>query len=462
MEEKVLATIKKYNMIERNQKVVVALSGGPDSVCLLHVLYRLKKALGISLCVAHLNHKFRGKESEEDSKFVEKLAGDFNLPCFVEEYNVPKFIEESGLSPEEAARKIRYGFLKKIFDKVRADKIALGHNLNDQVETVIMRFLRGTGVRGLAGIPPVRGIYIRPLIEITRDEIMEFIDKNDLKYRIDRTNLKPIYERNKIRLKLIPLLEKEYNPKLKESISNMSGLMRIENDFMEQVASEKFGKVVKRINSHKVWISFKAFNNLHPALRYRILRLCLDSVLKGIKDISYKHIKQIDEFCNCGKTGGFIALPQGVKVQKSYRGFFVFKGDLVERKNFYYEFVPGQTVFVKEIGKKIASQVVDVDKIKTPFQQDPCVAFVDLSVIKSSKLIIRNRQQGDRFHPLGMKGTKKIKDFFIDEKIPAHERDRIPLVVDGNTIVWVAGFRLNEDYRVTSKTKKVLKLIMIE
>jgi len=462
MEEKVLTTIKKYNMIERDQKVVVALSGGPDSVCLFHVLYRLKDELGISLCVAHLDHKFRGKESEEDSKFVEKLAGDFNLPCFVEEYDVPKFIKESGLSPEEAARKVRYGFLKKIFDKVKADRIALGHNLNDQVETVIMRFLRGTGVRGLAGIPPVRGIYIRPLIETTRGEIMEFIAKNDLKYRIDRTNLKPIYERNKIRLKLIPLLEKEYNPKLKESISNMSTLMRIENDFMEQVASEKFGEVVERINSHKVWVSFESFNKLHLALRYRVLRLCLESVLKGLKNINYKHIKEIDTFCKQGKTGAFITLPQDVKVQKSYRGFFIFKGDLEEKRDFYYEFVPGQAVYIKEIGKKITSQVVDVDGIKTPFQHDPCVALVDLSRIKSSKLVVRNRQQGDRFHPLGMKGIKKIKDFFIDEKIPAYERDNIPLVVDGNSIVWVAGFRLNEDYKITSKTKKILKLIMTD
>lgn len=459
MEEQMLETIGKYKMFNKNDKVIVAVSGGPDSVCLLHLLYRLRQKLGISLFAAHLDHKFRGKESEADSVFVQRFTKQLGIPCFTQQVDVPKYIEETGLSPEEAAREVRYRFFEKVFKQTNGDKIALGHNLNDQVETVLMRFLRGTGIKGLSGIPPVRDVFVRPLIEVSREEIMNYLRRNRLEYRIDKTNLKPIYERNKLRLKLIPLLEKEYNPNLKKTLNNMAVLMRDDSDFIQKQTLKVFKEIVEIRGEDRLRVAYKKFDTLHNAIKTRLLRLCYKEVSKTLKDLSYSHIKDTMEFIEKGKTGASISLPKGVIVSKSYRGFgFYTKTSKKQKVKYSYKFLPGETVHIKEVDKKIKSQIMDISQVKTPFENDPSVVYVDLSQIKGNTLTIRNRKPGDRFRPLGMKGTKKLKDFFIDEKIPAHERDSIPLVVEGDTIVWVAGLRLSEDYKITSKTTRVLKL----
>jgi len=317
--DKVISTIKKYNMLEKGDRVLVGLSGGPDSVTLLHVLCGLKKEYSLNILVAHLDHKFRGEESRGDRRFCEELAEKYGIEIVSDEIDVPKIAKEKGISPEEAARFERYDFFKRVAKERGMGKVAVGHTMDDQAETVLMRIIRGAGMSGLGGISPVKEMQgftiLRPLIEASRKEVEDFISENDLKFRKDSSNEKTIFTRNKIRLELIPLLEKDFNPNIKEVLSNMAENLQIENDFLKRYARRKF-KSVSKIKQDEISIDLKKFKKQPEAVRKRILRAGLEELKGDLRRLTYQHWKEIEELIDSRPVNSIVDLPAGISVIK--------------------------------------------------------------------------------------------------------------------------------------------------
>ena len=314
--EKVLSTINKHNLIESGDKIVIGISGGPDSVCLLHILSRLKDKLDIELYAAHLNHQIRGIEAQKDALYVSEICDEMGITYFLKSIDVPKYCKDNSLSIEEGARKLRYEMFDEIKKRTKSNKIAIGHNLNDQAETVLMRIMRGTGLQGLRGIEYARenGV-IRPLLDIERKDIEEYCKVHNLNPRIDESNLENIYTRNKIRLELIPYMTDNFNTNLIESIVRMSNSLRSDSDYIEAEAESKFKDICK-VTSDTVDIKINGFSKLHNAIKVRVLRKGIKSILGDMNFIDQKHIEDVLEFESESKINKMLTLPRGVFVYR--------------------------------------------------------------------------------------------------------------------------------------------------
>ena len=310
IQKQVKATIKNYNLINKGDKIIIGVSGGPDSVALVHVLNSLRRDLKLKLHIAHLDHMLR-KDSSEDRKFVESLAKKLNLPVTCAKINIKEIA--AGGSLEEIARNARLGFLFKVAKDNKANKIALGHNLDDQAETVLMRILRGAGLYGLSAILPKREIadfqIIRPLIETKRKEIEAFLRQKKIKARIDLSNQQDLYFRNKIRNKLLPLLEKEYNKNIKEILSNMAQIVASDYDYLNRSALGIIKKNGTRINLRRLI-------RLHPAIRRIVLRLMIARKRGNMRRITFQHTKDIEDLIFNRPVNSIIDLPQGLSAIK--------------------------------------------------------------------------------------------------------------------------------------------------
>jgi tRNA(Ile)-lysidine synthase len=452
MLQKIKETIEKFNMLQPKDNVLVAVSGGVDSVALLHALYELKGELEISLAIAHLDHQIRGKESKEDAEFVLKLAGKLKLPLVKESFDVPSYAKEHGLSIEEGAREVRYRFLKESAATIKADKIALGHNLNDHVETFLMNLIRGAGVEGLSGIPPVRDIYIRPLIECTRKEILEFASIKNLKYRQDRTNIEMKHTRNRIRHELLPLLG-EYNPNILNTIAHTASILRETAEFLDHEASVAFKETVIKEDKEMITLKLK-LKELPKIIKEHLIRKAIGRVKGGLRGIEYVHLQEISK--ELEKERSALDLPGGIRfVLKEGKISFISQKE-VKLPPYEFTLSLGENILA-EIGWRFHLDVVDKKQISLNSLLTG-LEYVDYDKIKWP-MVVRSRRIGDRFRPLGMKGTKKLKDFFIDVKVPLQQRDHIPLIADSKGIIWVVGLRLSDDYKVTPKTKRVLEIV---
>ena len=455
---KMAETIQKYGMIQPGEKIAVAVSGGPDSMALLYLLYNFRKELRCSLHVAHLDHTLRGQESEDDAQYVREHAEKLNLPITVEVADVKKMIT-SKESLESGARRVRYEFYERVMADARADKVAQGHNSDDQAETVMMRLLRGSGAHGLGGIPPVRDNFIRPLIEISRSEIDEYLQQLKVTPRQDSSNLSAIYRRNKIRLELLPLLEQEYSPGVKRILQQTGELLRTEDDFLTALTVEAADKCVTYPNAETAIICIPALGRRHLALRRRILRLVIKTLVGDLGGFDYDHIRDALKLAYFGATGSVINIPRGLSVEKTYDNLTLRYGSQpgVARAPFDYCIdVPGETN-IPELSLSIKTARTEQlsGEYKKPQTENRFQAVMDYGKIRG-ELRLRNRRAGDRFCPLGMSGTKKLKDFFIDQKIPRNLRDSIPLLTDGSNILWVVGHRLDDRFKTTVNTKNQL------
>ena len=263
---KVESIIEKYEMIYEGDRIVAGVSGGPDSMCMLHILLRLKDKYNLSIFVAHLNHQFRGKEADDDAEYVKHICEEWGIPVFIKVFDVPAYAKETGLSAEEAGREIRYKLYDEVAKKVNGEKIAVAHNMNDHIETILMNLLRGSGIEGLKGIEAVRDRIIRPLINVERDEIEEYCWMNGISPRIDKTNLQPIYGRNKIRLELIPYIKNNYNPNIMSTLYRFSDIAFLENDYMDKEAENLFFEVASNYKN-SIKYNIDKLVKLHPALQ---------------------------------------------------------------------------------------------------------------------------------------------------------------------------------------------------
>ncbi len=464
MLRRVKDTIDTYQMLMPGDKVIVGVSGGPDSVALLHSLNQIKDEYQIQLYVAHVNHLLRGAEAFADAQFVYDLAHGMGIQCSIQEEDIGRYARLNGLSEEQAGREKRYAFFEKLKIEVGAAKIALGHNLNDQAETVLQHLIRGGGLKGLGGMEPVRQNYIiRPLINILRQDIQAYLERNNLSYRVDKTNLEPIYFRNQIRMELLPLLQKQYNPNMIGLLAQTADILRQDEAYLEQNVREASEKILLLKNSDTVKIDLESFNKLHIAVKRRLIRKAIQLLTGGLKEITFNHI---DAIINLSfKNQGFkrLFLPQNICVEKQYHVLWVrinvskqSEGDCLITGLIQLD-VPGRTdipfayAFIE--AKIIKNQGLDTLMVN----KNSNTAYIDYEKV-NGLLSIRSRQPGDRFQPLGMNGTKKLKDFFIDCKIPQRKRDDIPLLVCGDDIVWVVGYQINASYQITSETDKILQL----
>ncbi|TDT50302.1 tRNA lysidine(34) synthetase TilS [Fonticella tunisiensis] len=449
MLQKIISTIEKYNMIKKGDGIVVGLSGGPDSVCLLHVLHSLKDKYGIKLYAAHLNHMIRGDEALRDEEFAKSFAESLGIPFFSKRIKVEEFARENRMSSEEAGRFLRYQLFDEVAESVGANKIALAHNMNDQAETIIMRFFRGSGISGLRGISPVRNNkYIRPIIGCSRDEIERYCEEQGLNPVIDSTNNEKIYTRNKVRLEIIPYIRKHFNPNIISNLYANAEIIRDEDEYLSHVINMEYERIRKNEG-----IDIKEFNNLHIALKRRIIRIMIEKVKGNLNQIEGKHIEDCIELIERGKTGKLIELPEGVVAKIQYD---IFKISSKQKRKDFEEVlnIPGVTEISDE--NIVISTRIFLNNFSN-YSDNKFIKYFDYDKIKDV-LKIRNRRDGDYMYPKGMTGRKKLKDIFIDKKIPVEERNKIPLIVLENEVIWAFGIRDTRNYKIDENTKRILEI----
>lgn len=469
MLEKVRRTIERYRMLERDDRVGIAVSGGPDSVALLNVLCGLRDHLALRLVILHLNHGMRGEESDNDALFVTSLGAQLNIPVEAKKISIPQLKRRIKGTTEEIARNERYAFFRDAANLCHLNKIALGHTLDDQVETVLINIMRGSGLEGLRGMLPVRdGIFIRPLIETSREEVLMFLRKEGLGFTTDASNESGEYLRNRVRHFLIPAIERTFERPIAGNIRRLTEIMRLEDDFMKKVAEDTLKSWGVRKDTNEFRISTVQLRGIHEALRQRIVKEILEELSPGKNGIEYRHIQDVIELIESKGPHSVVSLPFSISARRNYDEVCITTGltDNSARKSSskgttttpfeYIVEIPG-SVKIEETGEEIIVSLVRPEEVHFESGKE---AFMDYSTL-ILPLCVRNMREGDRIQPLGMKGHKKLKSVFIDEKIPWRKRRQLPLVVDGHSVVWIPRLRLSERVRVTETTEKVVKVRII-
>jgi tRNA(Ile)-lysidine synthase len=457
--QKVKKIIEKYFMLSGRERVLIALSGGPDSVCLLHILKNLQEEFRLDLQSLYVDHGLRPGEAVREIEFCKNLCANFNLPFFTKSIDVKFCAKEKKLNIQEAARELRYRAFEETARELNAEKIALGHTADDQAETLLMRLLRGTGPAGLSGIPPVREKFIRPLIEVQRREIEQYLGEEKIGFIVDSSNLKRDYLRNEIRLSLMPRI-KEINPNIVDTLSRTASIFREEERYFEILVAKTLMKTMSRKTNSRIELFLSPLGAMEKIVLRRTLRRAIDETT-GLRGINFIHIEDIIELVRRGKAGDRLYLPHGIRAIKSY-STLILTSEPPVRLGVYPLEVPGETV-LKEAGILIRATIQESHKLE---EKDLVPAsesrLSTAAVFDADRLIfpleVRPRQEGDFFYPSGFGKKKKLQDFFVDEKVPRDERDAIPLIVSADDIVWVAGYRGDERFKVTDKTEKILKL----
>ncbi|SFH73499.1 tRNA(Ile)-lysidine synthase [Tindallia magadiensis] len=455
--EKVIES-KQVNM---NDHIVVGFSGGADSVCLLHALFQLADTYRLQIVAAHLNHNLRGMDSNEDATFAMNFARRHQITCVVKSVDIAKRSKEEGVSLETAGRMSRYQFFEEVAEKIGANKIALAHHQNDQAETVLMNLIRGAGLEGLSGMPMARDKIIRPLLHCQRDQIEEYCRYWELPYQIDQSNQETEYFRNKVRLELIPKM-KEYQPNFIESVGKASILLEQDRQYIEEKVEEAYSEVLCYKTDKVISINRSKLIQYHPSIVSRIIRKAYVFFNTSEQTISFDQLHHVVSLLNQKKTEKEVQLPGNIRAVFKADEINIGRKEDIEKSDSVETMekaiplkIPGITRLFPQNGY-IRCDVFNVGKMKNR-GKDPYCQYFDFDQLPEP-MVIRNRREGDRLKPIGMNGSKKLKDFFIDQKIPVEKRNAIPLIASENEILWVVGHRISELVKVTQKTKKVLKI----
>lgn len=449
--ELIRKTIKKFNMLTPGETVVIGVSGGADSLGLLYILRELKE-YDLKLIVSHLNHGIRPNEAKRDAEFVEQIARRLDLPFELREADVLGLKKSSHFSLEEAGRILRYKFFREVLNKYHSQKIATAHTLDDQAETVLMRLIKGSGPSGLSGIPPVsEGYIIRPLVETPKLEIENYLKSKGIRWVEDSTNKSKVFLRNRIRHELIPELQK-YNPKIKETLARTANIFRAEADFIESRAKDCIEYLFKPVYEDELVGTVSRYKAIPEALRLVLLRIALEKLKGNLRKISFQHLTSIDELLLSGTPSGEISLPNEVVVAKGYDLFLISSKSQLKR-DFSYQ--------IPSTGKWSFPYVeIEIEVAKPArFGEDQFIAFFDPDSVEFP-IEVRSFHMGDRFMPFGLKTLKKVKSFLINEKIPRYLRNRIPIFLSRNEIIWIGGMRMDERFKV--RGEKALKIHLIK
>jgi len=436
-------------MLTPGDTVIVGVSGGADSVGLLYILTELKE-YELKLIVSHLNHRIRPLEAKRDAEFVERIAKGLGLTFELKEVDALEFKKRSKLSLEEAGRILRYEFFKEALDKYHAQRVATAHTQDDQAETVLMRLIKGSGPLGLSGIPPLsEGYIIRPLIETPRSEIESYLKSRGINWVEDSTNRARVFLRNRIRHDLIPELEK-YNPRIKETLARAANIFRVEEEFIKNEAEKAFKYVFDRENDELLG-KLSRYRIMPEGIRLAVLRIAIEKLKGNLRRVSSNHIFSADELLASQNPSGEVSLPDQIVVAKGYDLFLIARRPRLKPEFSYRVPSTGRWNFPHV---EIEAEITEVES----FDEDRFTAFFEPESV-GFPIEIRNLLPGDRFIPLGMRTRKKVKDFFIDEKIPRFLRNRIPIFLSKGEIMWIGGMRIDDRFKVRRKEALKIRLI---
>jgi tRNA(Ile)-lysidine synthase len=435
-------------LVREGEKIVVAVSGGIDSIALLHSLIQLKEKFKLSLVVAHFNHQLRGKESDEDEEFVRSYVKDFNIDCYIERANTQLTAETQKISIQEAARILRYAFFTKIRTSSGFSKIATAHNADDNCETILLNILRGAGVQGLRGIPIQRddeGI-IRPLLFASRHDIEIYALENRIPYRVDSSNLKTDYTRNFVRLNIIPLIKENINPNISATLQRTSLLFNELDEYLIGETKNMLDEIVVKSTPYEVTINLIALHSKPVFIQEYILFSLVKQFSK--REITFNNIRALHKV-TFSESGSYCSVSSNIVFYKNRDEALLkiinnippFRYDVQLNREYKFDLFYFNT------------EIVSKAEMNTDHNEE----YVDADLTKG-KLRLRNWTEGDWFFPFGMNGKKKLSDLFIDEKIPIFKKASIPILEADNQIVWVCGIRLDDRFKITSKTKNIIRL----
>ncbi len=484
LRKQVAGVIREYNLFNTNDRVLLGVSGGPDSVALLSLIHNTNRIYPpySEIFIAHLNHSIRDRESDEDEQFVNTLSEKYEITLIAEKRDIREIARERKMSLEEAARDERYKFFESAAEKVGANVIAVGHNADDNAETILHRIIRGTGITGVSGIRPKRKLtpistinLIRPLLFTWRKEIIAYLKEMNLSYRADSTNIEKDKLRNRIRIELIPHLEENYNAKVKKSLVTL-GETAVQNcDYLEAKAKALFNDVLMNRETttgastsvdkseERIVLDINKLRESPRILQQMIIKEAIIRLDIPLKKLRYKNYKDILITLNSGKTAVNNIVKKYLNVRREGNGLHLSKSRYcAEESPVLSETeikVPGETELV-DMNCRVKTEIREIkygflEEFKRNKTNDE--ESVDFDKI-SMPLMVRTRRPGDRFRPLGSQGAKKIKDFFIDNKVPVMERDTVPIVTMNGQPIWIVGFRIDDRIRVSEKTTNLLMM----
>lgn len=446
--DKIKKTIKEYKLLEKKDRVLIAYSGGLDSTGLLALLLELREKWSFEIFIGHFNHKLR-QSAEEDEQFVRDVCQKYSLPLFVGSENVRMYAKNKRLNIEEAGRRLRYDFLRKAAIRIGEAKIATGHTMTDQAETLLMRLMRGSGPRGLAGIyPMVEGKIIRPLIQLEREDIAAYIKRRGIPYRIDESNFDRRFFRNRIRMDLIPYIRNNFEPRIIPQLAKIASILQEEEALLDKLGKEKAQKAILEKNN-QVFLDLNFLLSLPLALRRRIVREFIYKLKGDLREISFGDIESVSRL---GK-GKECHLKKNLILSREEDLVFL-KRKTFPKMRYEYQWSGKNSLEIREINLKFEGKEMKKDKFRRLDFNDEDRAYIDMAKLRFP-LLIRNRRRGDRYQPLGAPGQKKLKEIMRAKGIPLSEREKRPVFLCGEEIVWVLGLPVSEKHKISEKTGKI-------
>ncbi len=470
--QRVAQNIKTENLIQQTDTILVAVSGGPDSIALLHLLLELKTKMFRGLGVAHLNHGLRSWEADRDADFVSQLCRRLNLRLHLKKMDVRKVARREKLNLEEAGRNCRYHFFNTIIKERNYSKVALAHHADDNAELVLMHLLRGSGMLGMSGMAFIRDhIFIRPLLNITRNDIMDYIKVNQLSYITDASNLDLRYTRNHIRHKLIPTLQRDYNPNITSALNTLATVARSEEEWMSRTTASIYYSALLNKNPDGITLSSNKLRQMHKAVARRVIRKALFELKGGLRRIGLLHIESILNLTDQEHRYRQLNLPGGLTIELEAGSLKFLRKEKKEHLitnnqskdstvSFSYDVIKPEDgpvhVYIGELDYYFKFSIMDYNPAISMSETGQNIAFFDMDLLVFP-LAIRNPKPGDRFSPIGLNGSQKLKKFFINIKVPRSKRKSIPIVVSGENIIWIAGYRIGNVCKAHAQTKLLLK-----
>lgn len=452
--DQVLAAIRRHELLRNGDTVLIGLSGGPDSVCLLLLLHRFRALFGMTLHALYVNHNLRPAEIPGEIAFCERLCREHEIPFYQESVDVSARASASGMNLQEAARELRYAAFSSVAGRIGAQRIALGHNADDQAETFLMRLIRGTGPSGLAGIPVCRGPVIRPLLETPREDIERFLAAEGVSACADSSNLKGDYLRNRLRKMIMPEVRR-MNPSFLQTVRNTIDVLRDEERYFTIASTKALMRMISRKRENRIELFLSPMETLDIVILRRVLRRALAETF-SLRGIGFDHIEEIIRLVRDGQAGDRIMLPREIRAIRDY-AVLILTAEPPPRIDECEVMPPGE-VAIRGAGLILRASLEDAPG--EPADGRTAAVF-DAGKMRFP-LVVRPRRHGDFFLPFGFGKRKKLQDFFVDQKVPRDERDAVPIVVSGGEIVWVAGYRADERFRATDGTKKFLRLAIVK
>lgn len=455
MRRKVEQFIDKWEMLSENDVVIAGVSGGADSVALLIILEELSKKRKFSVRVVHVNHGIRGADADHDERFVQKLCEERKIPYMCVHADVPAYAKEQKLSEEEAGREVRRNAFQNAVKEYNGTKIALAHHQEDNAETFFLNLARGSKLKGLGGIYPVKKEYIRPLLCVGRKEIEEFLEERNVKYCMDATNMEDTYMRNRIRNHVIPYFRNNINDKTVEHVNAAMEHLREVQEYLEEQQKTAYESIVSKEKDARV-IKEEPFIKTAEVIREMVIRNVLAEMAGKEKDLEETHVREIAMLMQ-KQTGRKVDLPCHLTARRSYAGIVVEKRAEQRETEQILEITLEDGACWEYAGRMISCRIFEKSKEEAVVPKKEFTKWFDYDIIKRN-VSVRTRQPGDRIVIDAKQHSKKLKSFYIDEKIPSEERNHIPLLAIDSDILWVIGYRQSKKYQVTKETKVIVEI----